>query len=355
MVTIIAFIVVLGILVFIHEFGHYISAKLAGIRVEEFALGFGPKLIGFTRGDTLYSIRIVPLGGFCKMTGEAPPDESMSEEEKKIYIDAREKGQTFDQKPLFHRFAVIFNGPLMNFVLAIFIFLLIYTIYGVPVERMHTNVIGDVHYGTPAAEAGLRPGDRIIEMDGHVVEDWHDVNAVKEQLSGETITIRFERNNELRTIEVEPIYNQMDDSYLIGISQQLVRQNLGFFRSLRLAFLQTWYFISGLIIGIIGMIRGTVPADIGGPVMIASVVGQAADIGLISLLNLTAFLSINLGLLNLLPFPALDGGRLVFLFIELLRGKPVSPEKENMVHIVGFFILITFMVFVIIKDIQRFF
>ena len=170
MLSVISFIVVLGILVFVHEFGHYITAKLVGIRVEEFALGFGPKIFSRKRGETLYSIRIIPLGGFCQMTGENPPDENMSEEERLSYEEARKEGRTFTQKSPLQRFAVILNGAMMNFLLAILIFALIFVLYGIAVDSMDTNIIGDVALGSPAAEAGVKIGDRIIEIEGQVMK-----------------------------------------------------------------------------------------------------------------------------------------------------------------------------------------
>lgn len=355
MLTIISFIIVLGILVFIHEFGHYISAKLAGIRVEEFALGFGPKIVSKKYGETVYSIRGIPLGGFCQMTGETPPDDDMSDEERSIYEDAKEKGRTFEQKSPWKRFAVIFNGPLMNLILTALIFALIFGIYGLAVDSTNTNIIGDVGIGMPAAEAGLQVGDKIVEIEGEPIEEWDDLSSIINSSGGKPLVLKYERNNQFHTTVVTPRYEESYGYALIGITPELIRQEVGFFRAIQLGFIQTVNLIRATFDAVAGMFTGKVAVDIGGPIMIASMVGQAREIGFVSVLNLMAVLSLNLGIINLLPFPALDGGRLIFIIFEVLRGKPVAPEKENLVHVVGFAILIIFMIFVIFKDITRFF
>ncbi len=353
LLTIVSFILVLGILVFFHEMGHYISAKLTGIRVEEFALGFGPKLVTHKKGDTVYSIRIVPLGGFCKMTGESPPDEGMSEEEKRIYEEACKKGQCFNQKSPFKRLLVLFNGSFMNFVLAAIIFILIFSTYGLPVESTNTNIIGDIVPGHPAAEAGFEVGDQIITIDSQEINNWEDLASIIHNSSGEKLRVKFIRDNQVMEKEVIPRYDDTIEGGVIGISPKLVRQQIGFFRAVYLGVIQAWLVLKATLIGFVMMITGKVAADIGGPVMIASMVGQAANIGLLSLLNLTAIISVNLGIFNLLPFPALDGGRIIFVFGELIRGKPIDPEKENVVHVIGFAILIKLMIFLVFRDLGR--
>ncbi|MFW5972007.1 MAG: RIP metalloprotease RseP [Bacillota bacterium] len=354
MLTIISFVIVLGILVFIHEFGHYISAKAAGIRVEEFALGFGPKLLSTKKGETVYSIRGIPLGGFCKMTGETPPDDNMSDEEKEIYYEAKEKGQTFDQKSPLKRLAVIFNGPLMNFLLAVLIFFVVFAVYGLPIDSINSNVVGDLIPGRPAAQSGFKIGDKIIEIEGQTINDWDDLADIINPSAGEELKVVIERNNQRKNITVTPVYDESVNHGVIGIAPEIIREDINVFRSIQLAFVNVWRVIYLTFISFVRMFTGEASAEIGGPVMIASMVGQAAEIGLNSVLNLMALISINLGILNLLPFPALDGGRIIFILLEMLRGKPVNPEKENMVHIVGFVILMIFMVFIIIRDIGNF-
>lgn len=354
LLTVISFIVVLGVLVFIHEFGHYISAKLAGIRVEEFALGFGPKIISKEQGETVYSIRAIPLGGFCKMTGEVPPDEKMSDEEKEIYYEAKEKGRTFDQKSPWKRFAVIFNGPLMNFILTALIFTIIYAGYGIAVDSSDSNVIGDIVPGMPAAESGFKIGDKIIEIEGNSINKWSDLSGIINASANKSLEVKFERNGEVKKTNVTPRFDETVGYAMIGISPKLIREDVGIFKAIGLGFVRAGKLIWLTFDAFARMITGRTSADIGGPIMIASMVGQAADIGFSSVLTLMAMISVNLGILNLLPFPALDGGRLIFILIELIRGKPVNPEKENMVHVVGFIILMILMAFVIIRDIGKF-
>ncbi|MFW6035754.1 MAG: RIP metalloprotease RseP [Halothermotrichaceae bacterium] len=353
MLTLISFILVLGILIFIHEFGHYITAKAVGIRVEEFALGFGPRLLSYKKGKTVYSIRGIPLGGFCKMTGEVPPDENMSEKEKEIYEEAREMGECFDQKSPWKRFAVIFNGPLMNFILAVLFFSLLFIGFGIPEKAVNSNIIGDINPGLPAAEAGLKIGDKIVRINDIQIKNWEDIDSVISN-SGNKLRIEVIRNGERKIFDITPKYIEQFDKFVIGIEGQTVRRYVGLVEGLKLGFLQTWQTIKLLITGIIGMVTGQVSGDdIAGPVMIASLVGQAAEIGLKSVMELTALLSINLGLLNLFPVPALDGGHILFIFVELIRGKPLNSDKQNLINLIGLAVLLLFMGFVIFKDLGR--
>ncbi|ACL69531.1 RIP metalloprotease RseP [Halothermothrix orenii] len=351
--TIISFIIVLGILIFIHEFGHYITAKKAGIRVEEFALGYGPRLFSRQKGETVYSIRALPLGGFCKMTGEFPEDEEMTEEERKIYLDAKEKGECFFQKSPIKRFAVIFMGPFMNFMLAVLLFILMFSIYGIPVDSSSTTIIGTIVPEKPAAEAGLEPGDKIIEINGTRVENWDEMASIIHRSPGKKLEIKYIRNNEIREVTLIPDFNENTETGVIGIYPELIMKKVSFTKSIKMGFYQTWYVFSNTIMAFVKIITRETSAELAGPIMIANMVGQAAKVGLLNLLNLMAVISINLGILNLLPFPALDGGRIVFILVEVVRGKPVDPEKEGFVHLIGFVLLMVLMVFVIYKDIMR--
>lgn len=352
-VTIISFIIVLGVLIFFHEFGHYITAKKVGVRVEEFALGFGPKILSRQKGETVYSIRSVPLGGFCNMTGEFLPDEEMSEEEKETYLAAKEKGKCFHQKSIWQRFLVIFMGPFMNFLLAALIFILIFAIYGLPVDSSKSTVIGQVNPEQPAAGAGLKAGDKVIAIDNENVDNWNEMASIIHKSKNKSIVIKFERDNKIQKISVTPKYDENAGYPIVGIYPKLIRKKVGLFKSIRLGLIQTWDIFYYTIAGFIQMISQRSTADLGGPVMIASIIGQAAKIGLSNLLNWMAIISINLGIINLLPFPALDGGRIVFIVVEFFRGKPVAPEKEGFVHFIGFVLLMILMVFILYKDIMR--
>ena len=351
--TIVSFIIVLGILIFAHEFGHFISAKKSDIRVEEFALGFGPKLLSRQKGETVYSIRAIPLGGFCNMTGEFPPDDDASEEEKRVYQETKENGRTFNQKSLWKRFLVLFMGPFMNFFLAALVFVLIFTAFGIPVDSSQTTVIGELIPEKPAAEAGLKPGDKVISVNGKNVENWNEMSRIIGKSTDEEINLLVQRGEKQLQFSITPEYNEQSKKGVIGIFPEMIRKRVGIFKAVKYGILQTWHAITAIIMGFVQMITRRSAAEIGGPIMIANIVGQAAQVGMANLLNWLAIISINLGIINLLPFPALDGGRIVFVLVEALRGKPVPPEKEGFVHFVGFVLLMILMVFIIYKDIVR--
>ncbi|MFW5976704.1 MAG: RIP metalloprotease RseP [Bacillota bacterium] len=352
--TVVSFIFVLGVLIFFHEFGHYIMAKRAGIRVIEFALGWGPKLISHKKGETTYSIRAIPIGGFCNMAGEFLPgdEDELDEKERKVYLDAREKGECFHQKSILDRFLVIFMGPFMNFLLAVLIFILVFSIFGVPTESSNTTIIGDVTPGQPAREAGIRPGDEIVAVNDQEVENWEEMSSIIHNSEDELI-ISYRRDGNINEVTVNPEYNEEVDSYIIGIYPDVIRERAGILEAIKLGFMQTGQIIFATIAGFVQMISMRSAEGVGGPIMIASIVGEAAQLGINRLLNWTAIISINLGIINLVPIPALDGGRILFLFFELIRGKPVDPEKESFVHFIGFVLLMILMVFVVYKDIVR--
>jgi regulator of sigma E protease len=351
LVTILSFIFVLGILIFIHEFGHYITAKLSDIRVEEFALGFGPKLISKKWGETVYSIRIIPLGGFCNMTGEFVPDEDDDSESLEIYNEAKANGRCFHQKPMWKRFAVIFMGPLMNFLLAVVIFFLIFNIAGVPINTSNQPIIGELDPSRPASEAGLLPGDEIVEIESTKVNTWEEMTQIIHNSEIEPLEITVRRDNENLTYNITPERNEEMGVNIIGIYPKVVRENIGFFSSIQRSVVQTWRVITLTISGFAQMISNRSMEGLGGPVMIASIIGQAARNGLVNVMNWMAIISINLGIINLLPIPALDGGRILFIGIEWVRGKPIDPKKEGFVHLVGFVLLMILMLFIIYNDI----
>ncbi len=351
--TIVSFIIVLGILVFIHEFGHYITAKKSDIMVSEFALGFGPKLLSKKAGETVYSIRAIPLGGFCNMVGEFPADESMPEEEREIYDRAKEKGRLFTQKSAFNRLAVILMGPIMNFLLAALIFILAFAIFGVPTSTTEEAVLGEVIPEQPAAEAGLRANDRILAINGQEINSWKEMSQLIRANANQEITIRYQRNKKVNTISLTPALSEESGRGVIGIYPQLIRDNVSLTSSITMGLQQTYQVFKMTIMGFVQMFRDSSTEDIGGPIMIASIIGQAARTGILNVLNWTAIISINLGIINLLPFPALDGGRLLFIFIEIIRGKAVDPRKESYVHLVGFAILMILMIYIIYNDLMR--
>jgi len=345
--TIIASIIVFGLIIFVHEFGHYIVAKLSGVRVEEFALGMGPKVLSTKKGETLYSLRALPLGGFCRMAGEQGHDDYAPQ---RTYDPKR-----FDQKPVYVRMAVVAAGPVMNFLLAILLFTLIFGVIGVPTD--YTTTIGEVRVGSPAEGAGLQAGDRILQINDTKLESWSQMVKIINSSPGVPLSLVIERAGSQQTIQVTPELDPENQVGLIGVTpMEPIWKKIGIFAGLREGLLRTWEITVLTVVGLIELIRGKVSAEgVSGPVGIIQLIDQSARFGMIYVANLTALISINLGLLNLLPIPALDGSRLLFMLFEAVRGRPVNPEKENFVHLVGFMLLMGLMILITYKDIVRLF
>ncbi len=332
--TIIASIIIFGLLIFVHELGHFLAARRAGIKVLEFALGFGKELIGWEGGGTHYSIRLFPLGGFCRLLGEDP--------------DERGQAGNFQDKSIPSRFAVIAAGPFMNFALAVLLFTLLYFFFlGVPQQQ--STRIGEVIPGSRAELAGLQSGDEVLAVDGAYVNNWQEVVARINAKPEQEILLHLRRNGEERFIAVTPADQQ--GKGLIGITPEYKRFML--LPSIVWGFNYTWIFIKLIFISFYQMIAGLIPADVAGPVGIVAVVGEVMQAGLSNLFSLAAIISINLGIINLLPIPALDGSRLLFLLLEGIRGKPIDPQKEGFIHFVGFAVLIMLMIFISFQDIFR--
>ena len=340
MTTFWASILVFGMLIFFHELGHFAIAKLVGIKVHEFSLGFGPKLVGFSRADTDYNLRLFPLGGFVRMAGMDPEEEEI------------EDGSGFGEKSVLQRVSVIFAGPLMNFVLAALLLASIFVFHGVPV---YSTKIEEVLPDKPAAQAGFQAGDRIVAIDGETVEQWERAVEIISGSPGEMLQVTVKRNDAKVTLDVVPEVRE-DGQGWIGIQPEpphFERQNP---LSAVMQGVKYTVQVTFLIFDFIGkMIFGDAPADLGGPVRVVYEINRAAELGFVYLLQLAAFLSINLGLFNLFPIPALDGSRIIFLLLELIRGKPVDSEKENFIHLVGFGLLLMLIVFITYNDVLQLF
>lgn len=331
MKTLIASIFVFGLLIFFHELGHFLAARANGIEVLELAIGFGPKLLGWRRDKTDYSLRLFPLGGFCRMLGESPEEAG--------------RPGSFTEKSPGRRALVLAAGPAMNLLLALLLFFIIFFFF-IGVQQLDSTSIGAVLPGTPAAEAGLQEGDEITAIDGEAVDNWTDLVRAIEKKPGENITLTAKRSGEIKvfnlTAEIDP-----DGSGKIGVSPHLERYRFG-------GALGTSFERFGFIIASIAQVfTGRVPLDVTGPVGIIKIVGDAAQTGLVNLLWLTGLISISLGLINLLPVPALDGGRLLFVIIEALRGRPLDPEKEGLIHFIGFLLLVALILLVTYNDLIR--
>ncbi|WP_041720802.1 RIP metalloprotease RseP [Alkaliphilus metalliredigens] len=331
--TAVVAIIVFGLLIFFHELGHFGVAKLVGIKVHEFAIGMGPKFLQFTKGETKYSLRLLPLGGYVRMEGE---DEASSDE------------RSFNNKTVVQRIAVLFAGPLMNFILAIFLFFIIFYTIGAP-----TTTIEQVMVESPAEAVGIQPGDSIVEIDGSHITSWSEIVQEISVSEGRTMQMTLLRNDQEIQKTITPNIEPETQQIMIGIVPEM---RASFTASIRNSFDQTFMIIREIVLFLRNIVgREATSTEIMGPVGIISLVGQATRTGWVDVLFLASLISINLGLMNLLPIPALDGSRILFLIVEFLRGKPIAPEKEGMIHLVGFGLLMLLMVFITYQDIVTIF
>ncbi len=336
--TILATIFVFGLLVFVHELGHFMTAKWTGMQVDEFAIGFGPALYSKKYGDTLYSIRAIPLGGYNKIAG-MDPDEPMQE-------------GSFSGKSVWKRLIVIAAGAMMNFVLAIVLFFGIISINGIQLP-LEEPVIGSIIEGSPAASARLQENDRILKINDVTISNWQDIQKELAGHGNEIVPVEIERNNEIQTVSVIPQYNEANKKVMIGITPVVETKNFSLWESLKLSILQTVGLLAAMISGLYMMLMGTMSAEISGPIGVAHMAGQVAEIGMVPLLNFTALLSINLGLLNLLPVPMLDGGHIVLLALEGITGRKLSAKVLYYIQMSGMVILLALFLFAMTNDISK--
>ncbi len=348
--SILGLLVLLGLVVFFHEAGHFVAAKWARMRVDEFAMGFGPSLFKYTRGETEYKLNIIPLGGYVKIAGMEPGEEDV------------ENGFYTKRKRM--RLMALVAGPAMNFVLAIFLFWIYGATYGIPTEAI--PVVDKVFQGKAAHQAGIQPGDELLSIDGRKVADTDDAIRIIGGSPGKAIVMTVQRGAEkleLRVIpdpELEQTIDDTDPDHIkvieekrgkIGIVFQTKVEKVGALKAIAFGFEQTFMITMALITYLIGMVMGKLPVAFGGPIMIANQLGQDLQVGLAPYLFDLALISINIGLVNLLPIPPLDGSRLLFTLVEAVRGKPLPREKEAMVHLVGFVLLMLLMVWIVVQDV----
>ena len=333
--TIIAALLLFGVIILIHEFGHFIFAKKNGITVHEFAIGMGPKLFGKEKNGTMYSIRILPIGGYVSMEGE---DE-----------DSNKPG-SFGTKSILQRASVIFAGPFFNLVLAVIFLIPVYIYMGSPTTTL------EILENTPASKANLQSGDIVKSVNGKEVNSWNEFTEIISSSKGEELSIAVDRNNKTVKVNVMPEKNE-DGRYMIGVGYKKDRSIIN---AIKQSFIQTGQITMQMITFLKQMITGTVPGgftnSVAGPVGVISIVSGAAKTGILNLLYLGSIISLNLGIINLVPFPALDGGRLLLLFIEWIRGgKKINPDKEAMINMIGFCALMAFMVFITYNDVTKLF
>ena len=357
--TIVSFIVVLGMLIFVHEFGHFIWAKLFGVKVLKFSLGFGPKLISKQFGETEYLVSAFPLGGYVKMFGESPGEVA---EEKMSAADVR---CSFSMRPVWQRFIIVAGGPFFNLVFAFLLFFFIVLAAGLP-QPLETTTISGVGPDSPAAAAGLLPNDTIIAIDGQETNRWEDVSMLIKNSDGRQVILTIRRDGSTVEFPMQPrmektknIFGEVvGERYMVGIarSEEVIYEKVGFLAALEAGISQTWTWTYLTVMGLVKIIQKVVPAsELGGPILIAKIAGERMEAGWVNFLYFMAVLSVNLGILNLLPIPILDGGHLVYFTVEAILRKPLHPKIIEILQQVGLVLLVTLMIFVFYNDLMRFF
>ena len=338
LITILGAVFVFGVIVMIHELGHFLTAKACGMRVDEFAIGIGPNVIQKQKGETLYSIRLLPLGGFNKIAGMDPSE------------DVGERG--FNNKPVWQRFIVIAAGATFNFLLAIVIYFCIFAFHGKTVPS-HEPVIGDTFAGNPAAEAGIQQGDRILTINGQSIQEWKDITQSLQGHSNHVVSVTLDRKGEIISTTVIP--RESGDRAVIGINPVMGVKQYGIGESAVYAVTHTGSTIMEMLQGLWNIVTGHSKGDVAGPIGVAQMAGQVAQHGFISLLLFTALLSLNLGVINLLPIPVLDGGHLVLLILEGITGRKLPEKALQYIQMTGVGLLLLVFVYSTFQDILRLF
>ncbi len=348
--SILALIVVLGILIFFHELGHFLVARFFGVGVEKFSLGFGPRLVGRRVGRTDYRISAIPLGGYVKMVGEEPDAE----------IDPADLPFSFTHKPVAQRMAIVAAGPAFNVLLAVLIFYVVFLAAGVS----HVlPIVGEISENSPAETAGLKSGDTIAAIDGEPIATWEQMAERISASQGKALTVDYRREDGGGQVQIIPearrtenIFGEPVERYVIGVTAagRIETHRIGPLDAAVAAVSQTWSITELTVLSVAKIIAGTLSAKtLGGPIMIAEMAGQQAREGVVNLMFFTALISINLAILNILPIPVLDGGHLLFFAIEAVRGKPVNVRLREVAQQAGMFLLMLLMILVFYNDIMR--
>jgi regulator of sigma E protease len=348
-ITLISFIILLSILIFVHEFGHFTAARIAGVGVLKFSLGFGPKIIGKKIGETEYVLSWIPLGGFVKLLGESGNEELPPEDEKR----------SFFKQPVWKRMLIVLAGPVFNFLLAIVIFTIVF-MYGLP--NLTAN-IGEVQKDSAAFEAGMMNGDKIITLDGRKIILWEEIKPIIADSKGKEIEAIVERGAERKHLLIKPrlskaknIWGEEESTYLIGVSPagNTIIERRNPWDAVIGSISKTWDISKLTILAVVKMLEGVVsPRTLGGPIFIAQASGAMAKEGIIPFILFMAILSINLGVINLFPIPVLDGGHIFFYLIEIVIRREVSVKVKEISQQIGFVALLMLMLFVIFIDIER--
>ena len=358
---IIPFLFVLSLVVFFHEFGHFLVARLCGVRILVFSIGFGPELLGFNdRHGTRWKISAVPLGGYVKFFGDDSAA-SVPDAPRLETMTSGERAVSFFFQPVFKRAAIVVAGPVANFVLAIVIFALIFMVYG---KQSMSARVDSVQPDSAAATAGFQPGDMVVSIDGKAIEDFAEMQRIVSESAGESLSIKIERKGTLLELKATPALKEVKDNFgnvrrigILGISRSTAAEDLKFQpvappQAVLMAVQETWFVVDRTLSYIGAVVIGREAADqLGGPIRIAQISGQVATIGFGALIHLAAVLSVSIGLLNLFPIPLLDGGHLLFYSIEAMRGRPLSERAQEMGFRIGLAIVVMLMIFATFNDI----
>lgn len=350
MIYFLSFLAVLGILIFVHEFGHFIVARRLGVGVTKFSFGFGPKLAGFTRGETEYLISAIPLGGYVKLVGESDEEE----------VSPEERDRAFYGKPVWVKMAIVSAGPIANLVFAFLVFWVVFQ-GGVPAL---TPKVGDVMPDTPAARAGIEAGDLVVRIGEREITTWEELAAgIQESGAGKELAMTVRRGEKEIQVTVIPeireglsIFGEKIDGPKIGVvaSKEVIHRKINPVAAIGRAAGETWRIITLTVLTVVKLVMRVLPSDtLGGPILIAQIAGDQARQGISPFAYFIGLLSVNLGILNLLPIPILDGGHLLFFSIEALRRKPLSPQVRMMAQHVGLAVILMLTALVFYNDIAR--
>ena len=351
--VLVAFVCALGPLVFFHELGHYLVGRWFKVPAEVFSIGFGRELVGWTdKQGTRWKVGWLPLGGYVKFVGDMGPASTPADEET---IPAELRDRAFQFKPVWQRFLIVLAGPVANFLLAIAIFVAFFALVGAPTS----NVVGAVRAHTPAAAAGIKPGDRIVSVAGRSTPTFADLFNATAVRPGETVIVEVQRGAKVNAIRVTLATDVLTDSYgqtmkrgLFGIQpSERVLRTMPLTEAVPEAVEQTYRLTGAIVDGIVQIFRGRIsPKQIGGPIKIAQVAGESASVGPLQFVQLLALLSINLGFINLLPVPMLDGGHLFFYAVEAVRRRPVSAQALDWAFRGGLALILALLVFATVND-----
>jgi regulator of sigma E protease len=357
----IPFLFVLSLVVFFHELGHFLIARWCGVRILVFSIGFGPEIVGFNdRYGTRWKISAIPLGGFVKFFGDDNAA-SVPDKDRLASMDARERSQSFMFQPVAKRAAIVVAGPLANFLLAVVIFAGVFMLYG---KQTMSARVDSVQPGSAAADAGFKPGDLVVAINGHAVDSFAEMQRVVGASAGEPLAVTVDRDGAQLVLTATPALKEVKDNFgnvqragILGISRSMAPEDLKLHpvappQAVWLAMQETWSVIDRTLSYIGGVIAGREAANqLGGPIRIAQMSGQVASFGFVPLIQLAAVLSVSIGLLNLFPIPLLDGGHLLFYIIEGIRGRPLSERAQEVGFRIGLAIVLMLMIFATFNDI----